>query len=184
MRLLEIFPDPTDGERFFGIDKNSDTLHIFSFDAAVESPLVDSQALEGSFLYESCGHLLERNINLKGKESLDYFIIDHQGRIFYLHTDPLPNRLKITSSLWSKRASLVHDSDNLLLILCTDGNLALFDLDKNDFSVFKGALKGSSNANEAVCLFIEPANCCSQGTVKRVLIGDDCGMMSIYRIVQ
>ena len=116
--------------------------------------------------------------------SLDYFIIDQQGRIFYLHTDPSPNRLKISSSLWSKRASVAHDGDNLILILCRDGNVALFDLDKNDFSVFTGALKSSSNANDAVCLFIGPADCCSQGTVKRVLIGDDTGMLNIYRIVK
>lgn len=117
--------------------------------------------------------------------SLDYFIIDQQGRIFHLHsTDHSPSRLKITSSLWSKQAALAHDGDNLLLILCKDGNLALFDLDQNDFSVYKGALKSSSNAGEAVCLFIEPADCCSQGTVRRVLIGDDCGMLNIYRIVQ
>lgn len=121
-----------------------------------------------------------RNTNNNNTSSLDYFIIDHQGRIFFLHADPL----KITSSLWNKRAKVIHDGDNLLLILCTDGNLALFDLDKNDFTVFKGALKNSSKASETVCLFIEAAECCSEGKVRRVLIGDDLGMLSIYRIVK
>lgn len=140
-------------------------------------PLISTE----SFLEISESGKIEFASARKISESLDYFIIDQNGRIFYLHSD---KRHKITSSLWSKRASIAHDGDNLLVIICTDGNLGLFDLDKNDFSVYKGAFKGNSNASEAVCLFIEPADCCSQGKVGRVLIGDDCGLMSIYRIVQ
>lgn len=112
---------------------------------------------------------------------LDYFIIDHSGRIFFLNSDTTP---KISSSVWSKRAQVTHDGDNLILILCKDGNLALFDLDKNDFSVYKGSLKPSSIAKDAFCTFISAAKCCSQGLVKRVLIGDDTGSLNIYRIVQ
>lgn len=216
LSCIGIFADPTDGERLFGIDANSDTLHIFSFDASADSPLVDSQALEHSSIQDSSGQLLEitsdrlkmrplisddeigdgplleisgggriefasarRPSNNSGE--LDYFIIDHSGRIFSLNNELTP---KISSSVWGKRALVAHDGDNLLLILCKDGNLALFDLDKNDFSVFKGALKTSSIAADAFCTFISPAECCSQGLVKRVLIGDDTGLLNIYRIVQ
>ena len=112
---------------------------------------------------------------------IDFFIIDHTGRIFFLNSDATP---KISSSVWNKRAQVTHDGDNLILILCKDGNLALFDLDKNDFSVYKGALKASSIAADAYCAFIAAAECCSQGFVKRALIGDDIGSLNIYRIVQ
>ena len=112
---------------------------------------------------------------------VDYLIIDQSGRIFSLNSELTP---KISSSVWNKRALVTHDGDNLILILCKDGNLALFDLDKNDFSVYKGALKSSSTATDAFCTFISPAECCSQGLVKRVLIGDDTGLLNIYRIVQ
>lgn len=111
----------------------------------------------------------------------DYFIIDHTGRIFFLNDEKTP---KISSSVWSKRAHVTHDGENLIMVLCNDGNLALFDLQKNDFSVYKGALKSSSIATDSFCTFISPAECCSQGLVKRVLIGDDTGSLNIYRIVQ
>lgn len=114
-------------------------------------------------------------------EPPEFLIVDHKGRVFHLHSESTP---KISSSVWGKRACVTHDGDNLLLILCNDGNLALFDLDKNDFSVYKGALKPSSKAADAVCAFIRPADCCSLGLVKRVLIGDDTGSLNIYRIVQ
>ena len=118
------------------------------------------------------------------KKQIDHFIIDQQGRIFFLHSS---NTLKIPSSVWNKRARVTHDGHNLILILCKDGNLALFDLDKNDFSVYKGALKSASSiasASDAFCLFISPAHCCSQGLSRRVLIGDDSGLLNIYRIVK
>lgn len=214
--IIGIFSDPNDGERLFGIDAISDTLHIFSFDASTNSPLIESQALDKSSINDSNGQLLEvTSDRLKMRPlisddeigdgplleiseggriefasvrrptsnngDLDYFIIDHSGRIFFLNGDLTP---KISSSVWSKRACVTHDGDNLILILCKDGNLALFDLDKNDFSVYKGALKVSSIATDAFCTFISPAECCSQGLVKRVLIGDDTGLLNIYRIVQ
>lgn len=170
--------------------------------------------MENSTIYESNGHLLEvtsdrlkmrplisetdesSDVTLEISEGgkiefvsaissaesgLDYFIIDYVGRGFHLQNESI---FKISSSVWSKRACVTHDGDNLILILCKDGNLALFDLKLNDFSVYKGALKTSSKASEAACTFITPADCCSQGFVKRVLIGDDSGSLNIYRIVQ
>lgn len=212
--LLEIFPDPLNSEQFFGIDSTSDNLYIFSFDASVDSPLIDSQSLDKSTIYYCCksGQLLEvtgdglkmrplveaDNLlieisqsgriefastinNSKDEHPTDYFIIDQQGRIFFLHSSAT---IKIPSSVWNKRACVTHDGDNLILILCKDGNLALFHLDKNDFSVYKGAMKSSSIASDAFCHFISSAECCSQGLVRRVLIGDDTGMLNIYRIVK
>lgn len=202
-----------DGERLFGIDYNSDTLHIFSFDASSDSPLIDSQILDNSTIYDCNGHLLEVTkdrlkmrplvsdsedsenvleiseggriefVSVRKTEAghLDYMIIEQSGRVFHLQNDSTP---KISSSVWSKRACVAHDGNNLLLVLCDGGNLALFDLNRNDFSVYKGALKASSKASDAVCAFITPADCCSQGLVKRVLIGDDTGTLNIYRIVQ
>ena len=222
--FLEIFADSTDGERLFGLDTNSDTLHIFSFDAAVESPLIDCQTLENSFIYDSNGHLLEvtgdrlkmrpliseeitdeeqtvdgplleiskggkiefastriTRTNSETAKSYDNFIIDQNGRVFYLHNEATP---KIPSSVWNRRSTVTHDGDNLILILCKDGNLALFDLDLNDFSVFNGALRNSVDSNAATCVFLSPAACCSQGNVKRVLVCDDSGLLCIYRIVK
>lgn len=115
-----------------------------------------------------------------GEIEEDYFIIDHNGRLFYMNSE---ETVKFSSSVWSKRAVVTHDSDNLVMILCKDGNLALYDLDRNDFSVYKRALKSSSVAENAICTFISPSNCCSQGLVKRVLIGDDTGTFNVYRIV-
>lgn len=211
----------TDGERLFGVDLVSDTLHIFSFDSSVESPLIDCQTLDNSSIYERCGQLIEitkdhlkmrplmsddfdeeeiidgplleiseggkiefasvRKIHIKDTEyQNDYFIIDQIGRIFFLHTD---TTTKISSSLWSKRSQVIHDGDNLILILSKDGHLALFDLELKDFSVVRGALKASSNSENAICTFISPSDCCSKGPVRRVLIGDDAGTLNIYRIV-
>ena len=205
----------------FGIDSVSDTLHIFSFDSSVDSPLIDCQALDKSIIYDRCGQLIEvtkdrlkmrplisddfdeeeaidgplleiseggtiefaslRKIHIQDSEfQNDYFIIDQHGRIFFLHTD---STLKISSSVWSKRAQVTHDGDNLILILSKDGHLALYDLDRKDFSVFRGALKPSSNSSDAICTFISPAECCSKGPVKRILVGDDTGTLNIYRIV-
>lgn len=202
-------------EQFFGIDDNSDNLYIFSFDASVDSPLIDSQILAKSTIFPCAnGQLLEITedrlkmrpllevesdenllieISQSGRiefassivennETVDYFIIDQMGRVFFLHSPT--TSVKIPSSVWSKRARVTHDGSNLILILCKDGNLALFHLDKNDFSFYKGALKTSSRASEAFCQFIAPADCCSQGRVRRVLIGDDCGLLNIYRIVK
>lgn len=149
-------------------------------------PLIsdDDENGDGPLLEISEGGRIEfasvrRPLNDNGES--DYFIIDHSGRIFFLNSDVTP---KISSSVWSKRACVTHDGYNLILILCKDGNLALFDLDKNDFSVYKGALKASSTASDAFCTFISPSECCSQGLVKRVLIGDNTGSLNIYRIVQ
>lgn len=220
LSFLEIYCDPMDGERLFGVDEKSNSLHIFSFDSSVESPLIDSQALEESYLYECQGTILEvtkdklkmrplisneteensspifeisqggkiefaasrkRSKDTSGASEDDHFIIDHSGKLFYMNSEEI---VKISSSVWSKRAVVAHDSDNLLLILCKDGNLALYDLDKRDFSVYSRALKSSSSPNNAICTFISSSTCCSQGLVKRVLIGDDTGTLNIYRIVK
>ena len=146
-------------------------------------PLIsDDETDDGPLLEISEGGRIEfASARHSSNVEIDYFIIDHSGRIFFLNSEKTP---KISSSVWSKRAGVTHDGDNLILILCKDGNLALFDLDGNDFTAYKGALKPSSNAADAFCTFISPAECCSQGLVKRALIGDDTGALNIYRIVQ
>lgn len=200
-----------DGERIFGIDSNSDTLYIFSFDSSVDSPLIESQILDKSTICASFHGLLEiskdrqrmrplvsdENVfelnegnriefasSLQSNGSANHFVIDQLGRIHFYNPSTTKN-IKIPSSVWNKRACVTHDGNNLILILCKDGNLALFHLDRNDFSVYEGALKSSSVASDAFCQFISDAECCSrEGKIKRVLIGDDSGLLNIFRIIK
>lgn len=166
---LEIFPDPADCERLFGLDIESDSLHIFSYDSSTESPLIGCEGLEGSQLFASDGNcLLEVT---QDRQRMRPFFFSHdsdsetnivalklstgkiefasiRGNDYFIIDDRgrifflnASESFTIPASLWSDRLIITHDGDNLIAILLKSGNVVIFDMNINKCSVLKGAVR-------------------------------------------
>lgn len=191
-----------DGERIYGWDEKNKTVHLFSFDAAVESPLLDSQVLDiatlcacsdGKLLAVDCEErrmipfvpddedasleLADEKIVYTSSRGDDYFIVNSQGKIYFSTSEEC---LKLPSKAWTSMQHVAFDGKSLLAFTTADQRIVLYDFS----STLCSAVELGSRAKITACAFIPPANCCSQGTVPRLMIGDHNGLLSIYRIVQ
>lgn len=202
MLVAEIFADPTDGERLFGVDEQADLLHLFSYDSNATSAHLDQENLHRAVVVCADGQLFEiasdrrrlRPLVASSDETLlelvegtiefasirgdDYLVIDDTGRVMGVHDS---EQLRISERIWRARGEVAHDGDGLVAISCSDGALVLLDLYSRQCTSVSNVCKGQATVTS--CLFIQETHCCRQGLARRVMLGDSTGMLSVYRIV-
>ena len=199
-KFLEIFADPLDGERIYGLDQ--ECIHLFSYDSAAESPLLFSESLSGAKLSagsdakllsvdseerrmipfapeeeDSCLELVEGKIEFTSSRGDDFFIINNEGKIYFCNSE---ESLGVPRKAWSRKHLVAFDGSDLLSFTTTDQRLCLYDFGSDACSAAELGPKTTITA----LAFIPESNCCSQGVVRRLLVGDSTGFLSVYRIVR
>ncbi len=200
--ILDIFADPLDGERIFGSEQGGERAHLFSYDSSAHSPLLSSETLSASKIFncadgkllltdrtgrrmipfvsedeDSCLELVDGRISFASSRDQDFFIINDTGNVYFCSRE---ESLKLPKKAWSRQVLVEFDGVDLLAFVASDQRICLFDFWTGKCSAAEIAPKTCLTA----IAFIPEANCCSQGRVRRLLVGDDCGYLSIYRIVR
>lgn len=198
--LIEIYADPLDGERIYGLGK--DHVHLFSYDSAAESPLLYSEQLSEARLVgcadykllqidahertmsafspeddDSSLELVEGRIDFASSRGDDYFIINTDGKIYFCNSD---ESFRVPRKAWSRRMLVAFDGADLLAFTTVDQQICLYNLASDACSA---AELGSKTSITAVAFIAESA-CCSEGVARRLMVGDANGFISIYRIVK
>ena len=126
---------------------------------------------------ESCLELVDGRIAFASSRSDDFFIINDAGNVYFCNSE---ESLKVPSKAWSRQVLSAFDGSDLLSFVTSDQRICLFDFSNGKCSAAEIGAKTCITA----MAFITESNCCSQGVVRRLLVGDDCGYLSIYRIVR
>lgn len=191
-----------DGEQIFGSEKGADRIHLFSFDSAAQSPLISSENLSASKIFncadgkllmidqtgrrmipfvpedeDSCLELVDGSISFASSRGKDFFVINDAGNVYFCSSE---ESVKLPKKAWSRQVSVAFDGCDLLAFVASDQRICLFDFSTGKCSAAEISAKTCITA----MAFIPEANCCSQGAVRRLLVGDDYGYLSIYRIVK
>ncbi len=191
-----------DGERIFGCDKKFERVHLFSYDSSATEPLLLTEQLSASELIScvdfkillidskqqrmnpfvpenesACLELVDGKIVFASTLNEDCFVINDSGKIYFCNSE---EALRLPRKAWSRQVLTVFDGTGLLAFVTSDQRLCLFE--------FASGASSAAEISAKTCItamaFIPESNCCSQGVVRRLLVGDNDGFLSIYRIVR
>ena len=199
--LIELLPDSENCNQFYATD-DQHRLHVFSFENAYEKgKVIDTQI---NWITESNGIILHTSVeqpsSLTAHDPFEYsqsvtsfccakaiefaalkenshVIIDTDG-IVYVENEQL---LTIPLHIWQERSMCDFDGGDLICIGTTQGTLHIFNLAFAGYEHLSFELVRSA-AELTTIAFMSEADCCSQGVVPRILVGDSTGVLSLLRI--